>query len=797
MRKTALTLTLLLAFCQLLLWAQVSSPANPASPADTLAVAAEEDSLSYAADSVSYNQAKEQIRLYGRTNVQYQEFTINSDSLLVDLKAKRAYSYGDTVMRDGDQILIGSDVSYDIDTQTGIMTGGSSRLEQGFYTGQNVRKVDKDIYDVDDGSFTTCENAEPDFWFTASKLRVYRGDKIVGKPVIAYVNHLPVFYFPYIVVPIRRGRYPGFLIPEPGYNSVDGKFVKGISWYYPYQDYADVILSLDLYEKTGWKARLNTDYTLRYILSGGLDAGFQKRISNFQTYYDWYAKADHHQELGNKATFDANLDFVSNRRVWESSTILDESLAQQVTSSVSYRRPLLSSYLNVGATYTQDLITNNVSVALPSASFSLPSRPVYEVFYKPDVAPNAWWSNVNYNYGVRFDHTGSIKDSIWTFRDLVWNNVSDPANPSDWLVLHNLGLKHSLGLSYNWKLKGWLNWSHGLSYDEAWFDRDRNDAGLVRGNDYRAYTNANFNIYGIRNFRNGWLKSLRHILTPSAGISYNPDFSANSRFYSFGGIGLMNSKEAANLSLALDQKWQIKYGKDNRKINDVLSLSSRVSANLLEDKKPFGALSHTASFRPGNFSLGNLRLPGSQYSLNKISLGYSAQYSLTHDPYQLQWTDWRPASQYFSQSLSLSGSAPYVKYFSQPKNRVFEPYQNADSLALQAEAAVTSGSTDNWKISVSHNLFASKNLLDPSSDNLRFDLSCKITDNWSLNYGNYYDLKTKNLITQTLSVTRDLHCWKLEVSYSRRNEFWEYRVALFNTALPDALRFQTHDSKRY
>ncbi|HOZ01980.1 MAG TPA: LPS-assembly protein LptD, partial [Candidatus Syntrophosphaera sp.] len=230
MRKTALTLTLLLAFCQLLLWAQVSSPANPASPADTLAVAAEEDSLSYAADSVSYNQAKEQIRLYGRTNVQYQEFTINSDSLLVDLKAKRAYSYGDTVMRDGDQILIGSDVSYDIDTQTGIMTGGSSRLEQGFYTGQNVRKVDKDIYDVDDGSFTTCENAEPDFWFTASKLRVYRGDKIVGKPVIAYVNHLPVFYFPYIVVPIRRGRYPGFLIPEPGYNSVDGKFVKGISW---------------------------------------------------------------------------------------------------------------------------------------------------------------------------------------------------------------------------------------------------------------------------------------------------------------------------------------------------------------------------------------------------------------------------------------------------------------------------------------------------------------------------------------------------------------------------------------
>lgn len=778
-------------------WLPVLRAQEPPSilQADTLTTAAPDDSLFYQADKVSYDQSRERISLFGNTQVRYREFTITSDSLQVDLKVKRAFSFGDTVMQDGEQVLIGGDVAYDIESQTGRMSDGISRLEQGFYRGGSIRKVGAEIYDVDHGTFTTCDHAEPDFWFSAAKLRIYRGDKIVGKPVLVYVNHLPVFYFPYIVVPIKRGRHPGFLIPEPGYNNVDGKFLKGISWYYPYKDYADLILSLDLLERTGWKTRLALDYTLRYRLDGSFNAGYQKKISGAQTYYDWYARATHHQELGDKATFDVNLDILSNKRVWESSEVLDESLAQQVTSSVSYRKPLLSSYLNVGAVYTQDLINDRASLSLPSASFSLPSRPLYELFYRPERSPDAWWSDLSYNYNVRFDHSGSLNTPDWILRDLLWSNTPDPADSTAWLTQHNLGLRHSLGLSYNWKLRGWLNLAHGLSYNEAWYDRDRNEKHWVRGNDYRAYTNASFNIYGIRNFRQGWLKSLRHILTPAAGISYTPDLSANSRFYSFGGISLGSGAEAASLSLSLDQKWQLKYGAKDRKIDDLFGLSSRISANLLKDDRPFGSLSHTATFRPGSFSLGSLRLYASK--LDKLALSYSSQYTLSHYPYDLHWTDWQPASQYFSQALSLSGSAPYNEYFVPVRNRIFEPFASSDTLQIEAEALTDLGSSDNWKISLSHNMFATRDLLNPTSHNLRFDLACKLTQNWALNYGAFYNLKTDEIISQTLRVSRDLHCWKLDISFSRRNEYWEYRVALFNTALPDALRFQTHDSKRY
>ena len=86
-------------------------------------------------------------------------------------------------MKDGDQILLGRDVAYDVRSQTGYMWDGLSRIEKSYYGGAEVRKVGAKVYDVDSGRFTTCDLAEPDFWFTAGKLRIYQGDKLVGKPI--------------------------------------------------------------------------------------------------------------------------------------------------------------------------------------------------------------------------------------------------------------------------------------------------------------------------------------------------------------------------------------------------------------------------------------------------------------------------------------------------------------------------------------------------------------------------------------------------------------------------------------
>ncbi len=759
---------------------------------DTLGTAAAKlDSLFYAADSVAYHYDTEQIYLYGNTSVQYQTSTISADSLRIDLKKDRAFSSGRTVMQDNDQVLIGSEVRYDVNSQTGVLQDAASRLDKGFYYGREVRKIGDGIYDIDDGRFTTCDDQEPDFWFQSRRMRLYQGDKIVGKPVVAYVNHMPIFYFPYITFSIKRGRQLGLLIPEPGYNTVDGRYIRNIAFYYPWKDYADATIALDLMEKTGWKVNLETRYAKRYLLNGNFDTSLQKNISGYATNVDYSIRGSHHQELGEKSTFDANIDYISNKRIWESSTDIDESLAQRITSTLSYRRPLLSSYLNAGATYSEDLINNTVNVSLPSATFSLPTRPVHEIFTRKSglEVRNKWWTNFNYSYNVRLDHTGYLRAKSRDWSDYLWDNTLDSTGVS-YLNEHHLGLKHNLGLNYSYKAFGWLNLTQAFSYGEAWMDRDRNDDKWVRGNEYSASSSANFTVYGIRNLPEFYVSSVLHIITPSVSFGYSPDFSGNDRFYYFGGIGLNQSERSRNISLGLDQKWQIKLKATDkakeRKLTDVFGWSARTGLNLEKKERQFNNLTHSFYFRPAAYETGRLKL------------NYSSSYNLSQDPYQLHWLNWKPGSQYFSHSLQVSGSASYKDYFPRRKSDLFSAYVPVeDSVGGQPIPASATALSADWSLSLSQDLSTDRNILHPRNNNLRLSAACKLTSNWELSYSSYYNVKDSKLISQSINVSRLLHCWKLDISFTRRTNFWDYRIVLFNLSLPDALKFQTRDNKRY
>ncbi len=749
-----------------------------------------EDSLAYVADSIAYNHEQEQIYLYGNTTVKYQTATIMADSLQVDLQKERAFSMGRTVMIDKDQILIGKQVYYDVNSQTGLMRDGASNLEKGFYYGGELRKVADDIYDVDDGRYTTCDDIMPDFWFWSKQMRIYRGDKIVGKPVIVYVNNFPVFYFPFVTFSIRRGRHPGFLIPEPGYNKVDGKYVRNIAWFFPYRDYADGTVSFDLMERTGWRLNLDTRYIKRYLYNGSFNMAYQRQISETVTNNDYSIRGNHHHELGERATFDLNLDYVSNKRIWESSTDIDQSLAQRVTSSMSYRQPVRSTYINLGATYTEDLVNNTAGISLPSGSFSLPTRPVYELFVGKDKAPltTRWWSNFNYSYYFRLDHTGFLKEKERSFADIIWDNTRDSLG--FFINEHHLGAKHNLGLNYNWKLWNWLNLTQGFNYGEAWMDRDKQDHKWVRGYDYSTTTSANFTLFGIRNFPGFYVSTVRHIITPSTGFTWNPGFPDNQKFYGFGGISLYSGQKARYISLGLDQRWQIKLkateSEKERKINDIFSWTTRSSINLEKDKKQVSDLQHNLSFRPA------------ELELNVIKLGYSTSYNFGQNPYDLHWLDWQFKNQYLTQTVSIGGRAKYRDYFPRRKNEMFQSYlPQVDTLMIEAITPQETVVPSDWSLAISHDLSANKDIFETRNNNLRMDAAFRVTQNWRVSYSNYYNLKEEKMLSQSFNISRDLHCWKLTIAYNRRSDYWDYRVVFFNTALPDALRFQTRDIKRF
>lgn len=766
--------------------------------ADTVGVFndVEMDSVLYSADSIYYDVVEEIIYLSSQAELTYHGSVIRAPKIIIDLMENQAHTVGETWMQDDGQVLIGSSVSYDLERHQGVIYQGASRLDKGFYYGEAIRKVGDDVYDVDRGYFTTCETVEPNFYIYSRRMRLFYRDKIVAKPVIFYVNYFPILWLPFASFPVQTERASGILVPEPGYNTTDGRYIENIALYYHYNDYAEVLTALDWREKTGWEARLESNYIKRYYYHGNFLARLQHRIMNEEAARrEWYIRLRHRHDFYDRSSLDANLEFVSSQDIFEGSVDIDERRRERITSTIAYRKPLTNTTLNTGATYTENLTTDEKRITLPTVSYSLPSRPVYQIF-RTGVTAGRWWEDFYYSYSMRGVHEGHITKESPSLAEIFYRNVKD--EDDQYLARHNAGIRQNIGLSFNRTFRGWLNFSQSINGSEIWFDRDIEGNSPVRVFDYRTNTRLSHSIYGIGSYPDSPVTAVRHVMTPALSFNYTPDYSDRAgKYYSFAGISTATARRRRTLSFSLGHRWSLKYRTDKeaeeRSLNDFLSLSSSISYNLEErDNKPFSDISHSSNFRPGSFDISG------------ISLNYSANLSARQDAYDFDILNWR-----ISNSLRIGGEASYYEYFPKEKNRFFTGPaargNSADTLFLPTDddsgrlAADLDGlsSTHPWSISISHDYSRSR-ATEPktTSQNIRPSISFNLTKNWSINYSNHYDIEKDELISQSLTVDRELECWRLTFTWSKQGDYWHYRLLFRNIQLPDVLRIRRTEYQR-
>ncbi|MBN1327214.1 MAG: LPS-assembly protein LptD [Candidatus Cloacimonetes bacterium] len=765
------------------------------------------DSLFYAADSISYSEPKEQIDLMGSATINYQNSRIEADTISINLDQQQAFTRGKSYLKDGNQFLFGREIYYDLDTEWGLINQGASKFDKGYYYGREIRKVDKKIFDVDDAIFTTCSSESPHFYIKSSQLRLYQSDKIVARPLLFYVNHFPVFAFPFGTFSVVRGRKSGILIPSPGYNKTDGKLIENIAYYYAFKDYADATLYLNYYEKTGWKTGFTANYIKRYLYSGKFLTSLQKRVTGPDKYnYEWQIKATHHSDLGYDSTFDLDLDFVSSRRVWEGSVDIDERLSEKITSRMAYKRPLWGSALRISGTYVDDFKNEKKNITLPLITYSLPSKPVYELFFKDDLDGNPWWSNFSYSYNLRAVQVGDINDPDPSLAEIFYQTKKDTTDAYE--IQHNAAIKHNFGLTYSYIMKGWLNLSETLSGNEIWYDRDKENNKLVRGYDYNSYSKISFSLYGLREFPGFYLNSVRHIFSPQVSYSHRPDFTRNDKYYSFGGIYLNQGEKQRRIALSLENKWQLKIvsGENSfRKINDFFRINSSIGYDLESEGRGFSNISHNLYLKPGQLNLGI------------AELSFTPSGKITQDTYDLEVKSFTPRDwdlgisnwdADLKTSLTFSGDAVYYDYFPVKENElVHSRFFNPDSLAENDSEDTISSLEElerleidkkNWSLTLSHYWGTSKSRYENHdyTNDLRISLAARLTKNWQISYKNYIDLEEMEPVSHYLVITRELHCWKLVFKYTKERNYWSYNFELFNLELPNDLKFSTSGNKK-
>ncbi|HEX9652625.1 MAG TPA: hypothetical protein VGA99_02845, partial [bacterium] len=104
---------------------------------------------------------------------------------------------GRPVFTDGREEMVGDRMEYNFKSERGRILRGRTQFQDGYYTGETVKRVEPQEFNVVNGRYSTCENEEPHFHFKGNKMKVIMGDKVVAKPVTFFIGKIPLAILPF------------------------------------------------------------------------------------------------------------------------------------------------------------------------------------------------------------------------------------------------------------------------------------------------------------------------------------------------------------------------------------------------------------------------------------------------------------------------------------------------------------------------------------------------------------------------------------------------------------------------
>jgi len=216
------------------------------------------------ADVMTQDSASDLIKANGKVEMAWQDMTMTADEATYNRTSQILTAKGNVYLIKGGDILWGDHLVMDTETGRAEMENGRIFMTQGNFRadGKPIAKLGDDDYALRNGGLTTCDAAVPSWKFGATELDVSVEKYATGKHVIFYVKDIPVFYFPYIILPVKRERQSGFLFPKLGTSSKQGEFID-IPFYWAISPSQEATIDLDVQAKRG--VGLGLDY--RYKLS--------------------------------------------------------------------------------------------------------------------------------------------------------------------------------------------------------------------------------------------------------------------------------------------------------------------------------------------------------------------------------------------------------------------------------------------------------------------------------------------------------------------------------------------------
>ena len=158
----------------------------------------------------------------------------------------------------GDYAFVCDRAVYNLETKRLYMADFAGAKLPFEMTGSNLTSFNENEYKIYDGTFTTSDSSQPDYYIRAKGIRIYPNDRIIFTNAWVFVKDIPVFWFPYLYQSLNN---QSVLLFSPGYNSTYGYYlVSDIG--FPLFDHFDAIIHPNYYSLRGPALGIDINYDL-------------------------------------------------------------------------------------------------------------------------------------------------------------------------------------------------------------------------------------------------------------------------------------------------------------------------------------------------------------------------------------------------------------------------------------------------------------------------------------------------------------------------------------------------------
>ena len=786
------------------------------------------DAIVYAnaQDSLIFDVGAKVMYLYGKGDIKYKETELKSGNIKVNFETSNLEAIGnedksdtanikitDTpVLKEGADTYEGTSIKYNFKSQKGFISLAKNSAENKTYSGQKVKKVDKQTFFIEDGQFTTCDHDTSHYYFGASRMKVIQGDKIVAKWIFMYIGGVPIpIPLPWGVFPNKTGRASGIIAPSYGNDGTLGWYLRNMGYFFVVNDYADITLTGDYYFKGGYGVRSRIRYNKRYSFNGNINGGFSNKISNekgdpdYVERFNWNINVNHHQKFTPTMNLDVKMSFMSSDYLQDNSPNIADRVQQDIVSNatLSKRWDGIGANLTINYNRTQNLESGDITEDLPSLTFTK-SR-VYPFGSSSGSSKNAGWYEK-----VGLDYTGKFRNNR------VKKEIDSTTTEN---TIHG-GFDHRVNISASPKI-GYLSLSPSFSINSKWYNKrqvkeidsyvdtlgenyyvnqyDINELNTV--NTFNFNLTASTKLYGMAQPQILGISAFRHTFEPRISYSYHPDFSEDKwgyydsyvdtssgeiiKYDKFGNqiYGGASSGESQSISLSLGNIFEIKTTKDP---TDTTSESHKIKLLDLGISSSYNFVADSVNISPINV---NFR--------TQIGRMLTLHGSTVFTPYEFV------NGRAINQMLINSGTTPLsMTSF----NLNLSSSLSADLFKSEEEKEKEEEETDNdflgngnrgddyielyndeepnfdipWNLNLTYNYNYTNKGVGYKSErsNIGADLSFNLTKKWKFTFRGSYDVTNDKINAPQITIYRELHAWEANLVWTPIGSYKGFRFEI-------------------